>query len=38
MQRAARRKNPSQRFASREEQHARYLDSGPQNWDDRGDY
>lgn len=24
------------RHASREEQHARYLDSGPSAWDDRG--
>ena len=24
-----------ERHASREEQHARYLDCGPQNWDDR---
>lgn len=23
------------KVASREEQHARYLDCGPQNWDDR---
>lgn len=24
-----------ERYASREEQHARYIDCGPSNWDDR---
>ena len=24
-----------ERYASRQEQHARYIDCGPQNWDDR---
>lgn len=24
-----------ERYASREEQHARYIDCGPANWDDR---
>lgn len=26
---------PRERVASREEQHARYIDCGPQAWDDR---
>ena len=31
------RRQPRERIASREEQHARYLDCGSQAWDDRGD-
>ena len=35
MRRVARAANPKRRFASRDEQHARYLDCGPGAWDDR---
>jgi hypothetical protein len=35
MQTKAKRRNPRQKVATREEQHARYLDCGPANWDDR---
>jgi hypothetical protein len=30
-----RRQRAASRVASRAEQHARYIDCGPQNWDDR---
>jgi hypothetical protein len=30
-----RRRTPRERIASPEEQHARYIDSGPLAWDDR---
>ena len=33
MRSIARKANPKQRFASRAEQHARYIDCGPANWD-----
>jgi hypothetical protein len=32
------RRRISERHASSEEQRARYLDCGPQMWDDRGDF
>jgi hypothetical protein len=32
----ARKRLARTRVASRAEQHARYIDSGPQNWDDTG--
>jgi len=35
MQRKTRARNPKQRFATREEQNACYIDCGPANWDDR---
>ena len=35
MQRETRRRYPNRRFASRDEQQARYLDCGPGAWDDR---
>jgi hypothetical protein len=31
----SRRRVPRERYASREEQYGRYLDCGPQNWDDQ---
>jgi len=34
-QRRPRRHRPNTRRASRAEQHARYIDCGPQAWDDR---
>ncbi len=41
MTKPKRTKSPS-RYASRSEQHARYIDCGPSNWDDKdspsGDY
>lgn len=35
MRSETKRKYPIRRFASRAEQHGRYIDCGPSNWDDR---